>query len=63
MRTLTMSLLALLLALPAPGQDATADPAIGASLQEADLGTYWYGTLVDKRDLIGKVVLMEIWGS
>jgi hypothetical protein len=28
-----------------------------------NLGTYWYGTQIDKSDLKGKVVLVEIWGS
>ena len=27
------------------------------------LGEYWYGAQLDKRDLIGKVVLVETWGS
>ncbi len=27
------------------------------------LGTYWYGAQIDKADLKGKVVLVEIWGS
>ena len=27
------------------------------------LGTYWYGAKITNKDLIGKVVLVEIWGS
>ena len=28
-----------------------------------NLGTYWYGVRLTKKELIGKVVLVEIWGS
>jgi hypothetical protein len=34
-----------------------------ANLQEASLGTYWYGAPIDLRDLVGQVVLWETWGS
>ena len=27
------------------------------------MGTYWYGAEITKKDLLGKVVLVEIWGS
>ena len=42
--------------------------AQNASVQNVHLdgirmGTYWYGAQVDKQDLAGKVVLVEIWGS
>ena len=33
------------------------------TLDGLNLGTYWYGTEIDKSDLTGKVVLVEIWGS
>jgi hypothetical protein len=32
-------------------------------LEELQLGTWWYGARVDKDDLAGKVVLVELWGS
>ena len=34
-----------------------------AHINEASLGTYWYGAPLDLRDLAGKVVLWETWGS
>ena len=34
-----------------------------AHILEANLGTYWYGAPIDKKDLLGKVVLWETWGS
>ena len=39
----------------------TADP--DAAIGDLNLGTYWYGATIDKKALIGKVVLVEIWGS
>ena len=33
------------------------------TLDGLNLGTYWYGAEIDKSDLKGKVVLVEIWGS
>ncbi len=32
-------------------------------VEELNLGTYWYGPKVTKDDLVGKVVLVELWGS
>ena len=32
-------------------------------IEKLNLGTYWYGTEITKKDLLGKVVLVEIWGS
>lgn len=54
---------ALLLTLPVAADDGQGTAAPGATVDELNLGTYWYGVDVDKRDLIGKVVLVEIWGS
>lgn len=34
-----------------------------AHIKDLNLGTYWYGAEVNKEDLRGKVVLVEIWGS
>ena len=39
----------------------TADP--DAHIKDLNLGDYWYGAEIDKKDLLGKVVLVEIWGS
>ena len=52
-----------LLALPLCADDGQGTAAPDASVEELNLGTYWYGVDVDKRALIGKVVLVEIWGS
>ena len=32
-------------------------------VDELRLGEYWYGAQLTHEDLIGKVVLVEIWGS
>ena len=34
-----------------------------ASIEGLRLGEYWYGKQITKKDLAGKVVLVEIWGS
>ena len=52
-----------LLTLPLLADEGQGTAAPGAKVEELNLGTYWYGVDVDKRDLIGKVVLVEIWGS
>ena len=52
-----------LLALPLGADDGQGTAAPGATVDELNLGTYWFGVDVDKRALIGKVVLVEIWGS
>ena len=28
-----------------------------------NMGTYWYGAKITNKDLLGKVVLIETWGS
>lgn len=38
-----------------------ADPNV--RIEDLNLGTYWYGAPVDEKALLGKVVLVEIWGS
>jgi hypothetical protein len=45
-------------ALPAPAQ-----PEGDLRVEQLNLGTYWGGAPIDQRDLIGKVTLVEIWGS
>ena len=32
-------------------------------IQDLNIGTYWYGARITNKDLIGKVVLVETWGS
>ena len=34
-----------------------------ATIDELNLGAYWYGPKITKKDLAGKVVLVELWGS
>ena len=59
MRYLTTFLLAALLALAPFG--AGADETI--TIDDLNLGTHWYGPKVTTKDLAGKVVLVEMWGS
>ena len=33
------------------------------TIDDLNLGAYWYGAQIDASDLKGKVVLVEIWGS
>jgi len=48
---------------------ATADQGQGPvtsdniRIDDLRLGEYWYGSPLSQSDLIGKVVLVEIWGS
>jgi len=32
-------------------------------IKDFNLGTYWYGARISDKDLRGKVVLIETWGS
>ena len=32
-------------------------------VEDLRLGEYWYAQNITKKDLIGKIVLVEIWGS
>ena len=32
------------------------------SIEDIDLGTYWYGPQFSKDDLKGRVVFMKMWG-
>ena len=63
LRILGLVTLTAFLALPLAADEGQGTAAPGATVDELNLGTYWYGVDVDKRDLIGKVVLVEIWGS
>ena len=61
--TVALILGACLLSLPAHAEQGQGTAEAGANIDGLNLGTYWYGAPIDKRDLIGKVVLVEIWGS
>ena len=52
-----------LMALPMGAYEGQGTAAPGATVEDLNLGTYWYGVDVDKRAIIGKVVLVEIWCS
>lgn len=32
-------------------------------IEKLRLGEYWYGAPLSQKDLVGKVVLVELWGS
>ena len=32
-------------------------------IDDLRLGQYWYGAPITENDLVGKVVLVELWGS
>ena len=32
-------------------------------IKDLTIGTYWYGQKITNKDLLGKVVLVETWGS
>ena len=49
------------LAFAGPGQGPVDAGPI--ELDDLRIGTYWYGARITNRDLIGKVVLVETWGS
>ncbi len=45
------------------GQGPVEGDASNVRLEGSRLGEYWYGAPITKKDLAGKVVLFEIWGS
>jgi hypothetical protein len=57
LRYATTFLLAALLALAPVGAEET------ITIDDLNLGTHWYGPKVTTKDLAGKVVLVELWGS
>ncbi len=56
----TTSLFCALMSAPAYTQQAS---PIEATIDNLRLGEYWYGAKISKKDLLGKVVLVELWGS
>ena len=58
MRLACALLLATALCTPVLAEDETV-----SRIEDLNLGTYWYGAPLEIKDLRGKVVLVEIWGS
>jgi len=61
MRVLATALLVVGLSSMAPAGAAPAPRKV--TLSNLNLGTYWFGAHVTPEDLVGKVVLFELWGS
>ena len=59
MRRSATVLLALLIAVFSGGLGAQES----ITIDNLNLGTYWFGPEITKADLAGKVVLVEMWGS
>lgn len=57
----TAALFAAVILFAAPALPAQTDGDL--HIEQLNLGEYWGGAPIDKRDLIGKVTLVEIWGS
>ena len=53
----------LLCAVSLMGAGAAGDTDIEANIKNLRMGTHWGGPQVQPNDLIGKVVLVEVWGS
>ena len=60
---LGLFLAVVLVALPLRADDGQGTAEADAHIKDLSLGQYWYGAEIDKSDLLGKVVLVEIWGS
>jgi hypothetical protein len=65
MRNTAALLLALLVAATAAGVGAEEEKPteVEISIDDLNVGTHWYGPEVTAKDLAGKVVLVELWGS
>lgn len=67
MRQLALALLVSALCFPgaALADEGTepADEAETSTIDDLFLGEHWFGAEIEDEDLIGKVVLFEIWGS
>jgi len=61
MRKTTATLLVAAAALAGQGQGPVDDGPI--VIEDLKLGTYWAGADISIKDLQGKVVLVETWGS
>ena len=69
-----MRFLACILALTISSIPALTGPALAGDGQgpvkpgpieiaDFNMGTYWFGARITNKDLLGKVVLIETWGS
>ncbi len=66
MRRAATVLLVLALGLATSGvyaEDAPEGDTSKSTIDQLDLGTYWWGVEINKEDLRGKVILWETWGS
>ncbi|MHC4954360.1 MAG: hypothetical protein ACYTGZ_10755 [Planctomycetota bacterium] len=64
MRFLPLVLALLLPALPVRAGDGQGPVKPGPiEIQDFNMGTYWFGAKITNKDLLGKVVLIETWGS
>lgn len=64
MRPATYLLALSLFAAPATPEDGQGPVDSGpVVLDDLRLGTYWFGAKITNKDLLGKVVLVETWGS
>jgi len=62
MKTFSMAILVSALALALGSSSAPSAPD-GPTIDDLRIGEHWYGTKITRKDLLGKVVLVEIWGS
>ena len=61
--SLVLAGLAIAAAPSAGDEKGGASQIVDATIDEFNLGTHWFGPRIDLRDLAGKVVLVETWGS
>ncbi|MHC4960108.1 MAG: hypothetical protein ACYTGN_17265 [Planctomycetota bacterium] len=61
MRTIQAATLLAAVVLAGDGQGPVSPGPV--TVDDLNLGTYWYGNQIAKEDLRGKVVLFEVWGS
>jgi len=61
MRATLLSLVLTAVALAGAGQGPVEPGPI--RIDDFNIGTYWYGAKITNKDLLGKVVLVETWGS
>ena len=64
MRLLPFALALLLPTLTAAAGDGQGPVKPGPiEIGDFNMGTYWFGAKITNKDLLGKVVLIETWGS
>ena len=62
MRVLASAVVALVLSAVCTLAQAE-EPAKESRIADLELGDHWFGAKVSHDDLVGRVVLFEIWGS